>query len=80
MYLLCISGLDDTENREIYETYMHSDHIAYSGKLSIFGTLSNQSTQKLLSTVLLTGELNENIRSINNYGFSDNFFGQYGAC
>jgi hypothetical protein len=32
MYLLCISGLDDTENLEIYETYMHSDQIAYTGK------------------------------------------------
>jgi len=34
MQLLCISGLDDTENREIYETYMHSDQIAYTGKKS----------------------------------------------
>jgi len=34
MYLLYISGLDDTENLEIYETYMHSDQIAYTGKLS----------------------------------------------
>jgi hypothetical protein len=33
-YLLCISGLDDTENREIYETYMHSDQIAYTGKIT----------------------------------------------
>jgi hypothetical protein len=32
-YLLYISGLDDTENRKIYETYMHSDQIAYIGKL-----------------------------------------------
>jgi hypothetical protein len=31
-YLLYISGLDNTENREIYETYMHSDQIAYTGK------------------------------------------------
>ena len=33
-YLLCISGLDDTENREICETYMRSDQIAYTGKIT----------------------------------------------
>ena len=38
MLLLCISGLDDTENREIYKTYMHSDQIAYTGKIvQVFG-------------------------------------------
>ncbi len=26
-YLLCISRVDDTENREIYETYMHFGQI-----------------------------------------------------
>jgi len=30
-YLLCISGLDAIANRKIYETYMHSDQIAYTG-------------------------------------------------
>ena len=27
----CISGFEDTENREIYETYMHFDQIAGNG-------------------------------------------------
>ena len=36
--MLCISGLDDIGYREIYETYMHSDQIAYIGKLyQLFG-------------------------------------------
>jgi hypothetical protein len=30
--LLYISGLDDTENREIYKTYMHFDQITCIGK------------------------------------------------
>ena len=29
--LLYIAGLDDTGNREIYETYMHFNRISYSG-------------------------------------------------
>jgi len=33
-YLLCISGLDDTENFEIYETYMHFGQISDNGKIS----------------------------------------------
>jgi len=40
-YLLCISGLDDNESPEIYETYMHSDQIAYAGKKSVDGTPLN---------------------------------------
>jgi hypothetical protein len=32
MFLLCISGLDDTENFEIYETYMHFGQISDNGK------------------------------------------------
>jgi hypothetical protein len=31
-YLLCISGLDGTENLEIYKTYMHFGRIADYGK------------------------------------------------
>jgi len=31
-YLLCISGLDDTENHEIYKTYMHFGGISYTGR------------------------------------------------
>jgi len=30
MLLLCITGLDDTENLEIYKTYMHFDQIVAS--------------------------------------------------
>ena len=41
MYLLYISGLDDTGYREIYKTYMHFGRIAYSGKQSVVGTPSN---------------------------------------
>ena len=31
-YLLCISGLDVTGYREIYETYMHFGQISDNGK------------------------------------------------
>jgi len=41
MYLLCISGLDDTENRKIYETYMHFGQISDNGKQSHGLILSN---------------------------------------
>ena len=34
-----ISGLDDTENREIYKTYMHFGQISYSGKLQVLKML-----------------------------------------
>jgi hypothetical protein len=41
MYLLYISGLEDTENREIYEKYMHFGRISYIGKKSTVGTRLN---------------------------------------
>ena len=31
--LLCISGIDTIENYKIYETYMHSCRISYTGKI-----------------------------------------------
>ena len=57
--LLCISGLDDTENLEIYKTYMHFGRIADYGKKSIAGNRPNWVLIKSISLILP------------DYGFSD---------
>jgi hypothetical protein len=47
IYLLYISGLDAIANRKIYETYMHSGQIAYTGKLAQGLSSSNLSLKPL---------------------------------
>jgi hypothetical protein len=39
LLISAISGLDDTENREIYKTYMHFGQISDNGKIAQCGSI-----------------------------------------